>query len=256
MLNKVPEATLVFWIIKILCTTVGETFADYLNVTLNFGLKKTSIVMVVLLATALVFQFRARRYIPELYWTVVVFVSVVGTLLTDYLTDKRGVPLQVTTIAFTLILAGVFIAWYATEKTLSIHTIHTTRREVFYWLAILFTFALGTAAGDLFAEKMGLGYFVSFLIFAGLIAIITVGHFAFKLNAILAFWLAYILTRPLGASLGDLLSQKHKHGGLGLGTTGTSAIFLGLILALVIYLTITRKDATETRLGSTAALAD
>ena len=256
MLNKVPEATLVFWIIKILCTTVGETFADYLNVTLNFGLKKTSIVMVVLLATALVFQFRARRYIPGLYWTVVVLVSIVGTLLTDYLTDKRGFPLQVTTIIFTVILAGVFIAWYATEKTLSIHTIHTTRREVFYWLAILFTFALGTAAGDLFAEKMGLGYFVSFLIFAGLIAVITVGHFAFKLNAVLAFWLAYILTRPLGASLGDLLSQKHKHGGLGLGTTGTSAIFLGLILALVIYLTITRKDATETRLGTDAALAD
>jgi uncharacterized membrane-anchored protein len=188
LLNKVPEATLFFWLIKIMCTTVGETFADYLNVTLNFGLKKTSIVMVVLLVGALAFQFRARRYIPSLYWTVVVLISVVGTLITDALTDKMGVPLQLTTVIFTVVLAGIFAVWYATERTLSIHSIDTVRREEFYWLAILFTFALGTASGDLFAEKLNLGYFVSFLIFGALIGIITVAHFRFKLNAVLAFW--------------------------------------------------------------------
>jgi uncharacterized membrane-anchored protein len=160
------------------------------------------------------------------------------------MTDRYNVPLTTSTLGFSIVLAAVFGAWYAVERTLSIHTIVTTRREAFYWLAILFTFALGTAAGDLSAEKLDLGYGVSIAIFGGLIALVAVAHYRFRLNAVLAFWLAYILTRPLGASIGDELSQHdHRYGGLGLGTTGTSYLFLGCILALVTYLSITRRDA-------------
>jgi len=253
MLNKVPEVTLYFWIIKVLCTTVGETAADYLNETLHFGLTGTSLVMGVLLLIVLFFQFKARKYIPSIYWLAVVLLSIVGTLITDNLTDKLRVPLETTTIIFSIALVLTFAIWYVVEKTLSVHSIIKTRREVFYWLAILFTFALGTAAGDLSAEKFGLGYLTSLYIFAGLIAVITIAHFTVKgilsaehkhqsRNAVLAFWLAYILTRPLGASIGDYLSQARTDGGLGLGPTTTSAIFLITILGLVVYLTLTRKD--------------
>jgi len=259
MLNKVPEVTLYFWLIKILCTTVGETAADFLNTTLNLGLNGTSLAMGALLIIILVFQFRSRKYITSIYWLAVVFISIVGTLITDNLTDNLEVSLETTTIIFSVILAVTFIVWYAVEKSLSVHTIISTRREAFYWLAILFTFALGTAAGDLSAEKFDLGYFTSMLIFAGLIAIITIGHYVVKgilakehkhqsTNAVLAFWLAYILTRPLGASIGDYLSQARTDGGLGLGTTTTSALFLVTILGLVVYLTFTRKDETSTEI--------
>ncbi len=253
MLNKVPEVTLYFWIIKILCTTVGETAADYLNSALNFGLTGTSFVMGALLVVVLVFQFRAQKYIPSIYWLAVVLISVVGTLITDNLTDNFGVSLETTTIVFAVALATTFAVWYAFEKTLSIHSIVTTKREAFYWLAILFTFALGTAAGDLSAEKFAIGYLNSVFIFAGLIAVVTAAHYGIRAylamehrhqstNAVLAFWLAYILTRPLGASIGDYLSQAQSDGGLGLGTTVTSALFLAAILGLVVYLSFTKKD--------------
>jgi uncharacterized membrane-anchored protein len=253
MLNKVPEVTLYFWVIKILCTTVGETAADYLNTNLNFGLTNTTYVMGALLLIVLFFQFRADKYVPGVYWLAVVLISVVGTLITDNLTDHFGVALETTTIIFAIALAIVFAAWYASERTLSIHTIFTTRREAFYWLAILFTFALGTAAGDLAAERLSLGFFVSMLVFAGLIAVVAVAHFGFGANAVLTFWIAYILTRPLGASIGDWLSQPTADGGLGIGTTGTSAIFLTAILVLVVYLSITRRDATETKAAEVRA---
>ncbi len=242
MLNKVPEVTVFFWIIKILATTVGETAADFLNTNLNLGLTNTTYVIGSLLIIALIFQFRSRKYVPGIYWLAVVLISVVGTLITDNLTDNFGVALTTTTILFSLALAATFTAWYVSEKTLSIHTIYTTRREAFYWLTILFTFALGTAAGDLAAERLNLGYFVSALIFGALIAAVFIAHIRFKLNAVLAFWIAYILTRPLGASLGDLLSQTRADGGLGLGTTVTSALFLVTILGLVTYLAITKVD--------------
>jgi uncharacterized membrane-anchored protein len=246
MLNKVPEVTLYFWIIKIMCTTVGETAADYLNDNLGFGLMNTTYVAGALLVALLAAQFRARRYVPGLYWSAVVVISVFGTLITDNLTDRYNVSLTTTTPIFAAALAVVFATWWASERTLSIHTIFTTRREGFYWLAILFTFALGTAAGDLSAEKFDLGYGVSIAIFGAIIAGIAVAHYVFELNAVLSFWLAYIMTRPLGASIGDFLSQHSpKYGGLGIGTTGTSYIFLGCILILVVYLTLTRRDAAE-----------
>lgn len=217
-----------------------------MNDTLGFGLSKTSYVMGALLILTLAFQFRARKYVPAVYWLAVVLISIVGTLITDNLTDNYGVALQTTTIAFAVALAVTFAVWHASERTLSIHTIFTTRREAFYWLAILFTFALGTAAGDLTAERLNVGYLNSALMFGGLIALVAVAHYRLQLNAILAFWIAYILTRPLGASIGDYMSQPRQDGGLGLGTTGTSAIFLGAILVLVVYLSVTRRDATET----------
>jgi uncharacterized membrane-anchored protein len=244
LLNKVPEITLYFWIIKILCTTVGETFADFLNVNLHMGLTNTTWLMGSLLTATLIVQFRAMRYVAGVYWLAVVLLSIVGTLITDNLTDNFGVSLVTTTIVFSILLATTFIAWYATEKTLSVHTIDTGRREGFYWLAILFTFALGTAAGDLVAEKLQLGYLLSASIFAGLIALAALAHWRFRLNAIFAFWFAYVLTRPLGASIGDYMSQPRSHGALGLGTVVTSALFLLSILGLVTYLAISRKDVS------------
>ena len=236
-LNKVPEVTLIFWVIKIMATTVGETAADFLNVRLGLGLTGTSLVMTVLLVGVVVQQIRAKRYNPALYWLSVVLVSIVGTLITDNLSDNMGVSLMVTTPVFAVILAITFAAWYASERTLSIHTITTRRRELFYWAAILFTFALGTASGDLMAERLALGYFPSLLIFAAAIAAVTAYYFLWRGDAILCFWLAYILTRPLGASCGDLLSQPISDGGLGLGTTVTSGVFLLVILGLVWFLT-------------------
>lgn len=245
MLNKVPEVTLYFWLIKILCTTVGETAADYLNTTLNVGLTGTSLVMGVLLAIVLAFQFRARKYVPSVYWLAVVLLSIVGTLITDNLTDNFGVSLETTSIIFSVVLAAVFAVWYAVEKTLSIHSITTIRREAFYWLAILFTFALGTATGDLAAEYFNLGYLTSVGLFAGLIALVVAVYYGLKVHAVLAFWLAYILTRPLGASIGDLLSQSYENGGLNLGAMVTSGVFLTAILILVVYLSYTKVDKIE-----------
>jgi uncharacterized membrane-anchored protein len=245
MLNKVPEVTLYFWVIKVLCTTVGETASDYLATNLNLGLTKTTFITGTLLVVTLVFQFRLRKYVPGVYWLGIVLISVVGTQITDNLTDNFGVSLVTTTIVFSILLAVVFAAWYGSERTLSIHTIYTTRREAFYWLAVLFTFALGTAAGDLTAERLSVGYAWSAVLFAAVIAAVAFAHYRFRLNAVLAFWIAYILTRPLGASLGDLLSQARVDGGLGLGTTVTSVIFLLAILVVVVYLSITRKDATD-----------
>jgi len=253
MLNKVPEITIYFWIIKILCTTVGETAADYLNDTLGFGLNNTSVVMSALLAGALVFQFRARKYVAGIYWVAVVLISVVGTLVSDKLADDLGVPLVVTTIAFSLLLAATFSIWYARERTLSIHSIVTTRREAYYWLAILFTFALGTSAGDLFDEQLGIGYWPTVGIVAALIGLITASYLWLNLNGVFAFWAAYILTRPLGASIGDGMSQPRSAGGFGLGTTGTSFIFLSVILVLVVFLAVTGIDRTERRRGAVDA---
>lgn len=242
LLNKVPEVTIWFWIIKILCTTVGETFADYLNTKLNLGLTGTTLVMSIILVAALALQFKAKQYVPGVYWLAVVLISVVGTLITDNLTDNFNVSLITSSVIFAAGLALVFAAWQSIEHTLSIHSIRTARREGFYWLAILFTFALGTAAGDLVAEKINIGYWKSALVFSGLIAVVTIAHKVFHANAIAAFWAGYILTRPLGASIGDYMSQAKVDGGLGIGTTGTSAVFLGVIGLVVVYMA--RRETT------------
>ncbi len=245
LLNKVPLVTLAFWVIKILATTVGETAADFLNVNVGLGLSITSLLAALILAGFLWLQLRQNRYVPWIYWACVVFLSIVGTLITDNLTDNFGVSLYVSTAVFSLALGGTFLLWHHAENTLSIHDINTPARERYYWLAILFTFALGTAAGDMVGEQLGLGYALSGAIFGGAIALVTVGYYAKLLGSVLAFWSAYVLTRPLGASMGDYLTQAHKDGGLGLSTTTISAVFLVIIVVLVAYLTISRVDAIE-----------
>jgi uncharacterized membrane-anchored protein len=244
MLNKVPEVTVYFWVIKILCTTVGESFADYINETLGFGLTNTTLVFSAALIVALIAQFRLRQYVPGIYWLAVVLISVVGTLLTDNLTDGHGVPLWISTTVFAVLLAVVFGIWYAREQTLSMHTIVTTPREGFYWLTVLVTFALGTAAGDWTLELTGWSPGVSVLLPLSLILAV-LAAWRFGAGPVLSFWLAYILTRPLGANIGDYLGSPRADGGLGLGTLGTSVVFLGTILAVVSYLTKTHKDRTE-----------
>lgn len=241
LLSKVPEVTAYFWIIKVLCTTVGESAADFLNVNVNLGLTGTSIATGLLLVIVLVAQFGANRYTPVRYWSAVTLVSVFGTLVTDELTDNLGVPLELSTIVFALLLAVTFVAWYRTEGTLSIHSIRTRRREAFYWLAILVTFALGTATGDLMAQVLGLGYLVAGIAVAVVIAA-TALAWRLGLHPVLAFWIIYVLTRPLGASIGDYLSQPSSDGGLGLGATLTSLIFFAGIVAVVGYLSVTKAD--------------
>ncbi len=238
--NRVPDVTLDFWMIKLLAVTVGETAADYLALNLGMWLANTAWIMSGFLIFTLVLQFAQRKYVPWAYWSTVVLISVVGTLITDNLVDNLDVPLEVTTIGCSAALALTFVVWYAVERTLSIHTIYTSRREVFYWLAILFTFALGTAAGDLAAEDLGMGYVRAGLMFGALILVTALAYYRLRMNGILAFWVAYILTRPVGASLGDFLSQPIEYGGLGLGTIITSLVFLICIGALVLYMTFRR----------------
>jgi uncharacterized membrane-anchored protein len=243
--NKVPEITVYFWVIKVLCTTVGETAADLLNEKAGLGLTGVSVLMSALLAVVLVVQFRTSAYRPGVYWLAVALISIVGTLISDNLTDNMGLPLETSTTVFAIVLAVVFVVWYRRERTLSIHHIDTTSRESYYWLAVLFTFALGTAAGDLVSERMDLGFWLSAVLFAATIAAVANAHFALGLDAVWSFWIAYILTRPLGASIGDYLSQPTGDGGLGLGTVITSALFLVVVLGLVVYLGVTRKDVAD-----------
>ncbi|MFF1819586.1 hypothetical protein ACFVWG_19960 [Kribbella sp. NPDC058245] len=245
LLNKVPEVTIWFWLIKILCTTVGESFADWINMQLGVGLVATAVIFTVAFAAVLAWQVRTRRYRPAAYWLTVVVVSVTGTLYTDILTDQLGVPLWISTTVFAVALAVVFGIWWVRERTLSIHSIVTRPREAFYWLAVLVTFALGTASGDWTLELTGWSPGVSVLLPLALIAIVT-ACWRLGANPVLTFWLVYILTRPLGANLGDWLAAPTvPDRGLGLGTLATSVIFLSAILATVVYLTFTKSDVID-----------
>ena len=243
--NRVPKVTVDFWVIKLMAVTVGETAADFLNANLGLGLSNTSWLMSGLLIAALFTQFAQKKYVPWIYWATVVLVSIVGTLITDNLVDNLGVSQEAASIGFAIALTATFAIWYLAERTLSIHTIYTTRREVFYWLAILLTFALGTAAGDLAAEGLKLGYLQAGLMYAAIIGLVALGYFALRMDAVLAFWLAYIVTRPMGASFGDLLSQPVDNAGLGLGTVVTSALFLTVIAGVIVYMTLSH-DGDET----------
>lgn len=235
--NRVPEVTPGFWLIKLTAVTMGETAADFLAVNLGLGLGTTTVLMTAILIAAMIWQFRQKAYVPAVYWTAVVLISVVGTLITDNMTDALGIPLLTSTIGFTIALMVTFALWYAVEGTLSIHEVFTFRREAFYWLAILFTFALGTAVGDLISEAFGVGFAGTGILFGLIIASLALGYFALGLDGMWAFWLCYIFTRPLGASFGDFLAQPAEFGGLGLGTTITSLIFLAFIAGTVLLMT-------------------
>jgi len=245
LLAKVPAITAFFWIIKVLATTVGETFADFLNESLGLGLTGTSVVMGFALVAALIWQFATKRYIPIVYWLAIVLISVAGTLITDTMTDAYGIPLIVSSMIFAILLALTFTVWFVREKTLAMKSIVTPTREGFYWLAILFTFALGTAVGDYLAETLGLGYGLSVVVYGIAIVLVVVAWRAKLLTGVTSFWIAYVLTRPLGASIGDFLSQAPADGGLGWGPENTSYVFLGAIVATVAYLSVTKRDALK-----------
>jgi uncharacterized membrane-anchored protein len=239
-LRKVPQVTLIFWVIKILSTGMGETTSDYLVRAID------PIVAVLLggvcFAAALILQLVVRRYIPWVYWLAVVMVAIFGTMVADVIHIVLGVPYVVSSVFFAIALTIVFVVWYLTEKTLSIHTINTRRRELFYWATVITTFALGTAVGDMTAMTLGLGYFASGVLFAVLFALPALGYWLFGLNEIFAFWFAYIMTRPLGASFADWLGRPTDAGGVGVGT-GVVSLALAVVIAILVgYLTVTHKE--------------
>ncbi len=240
ILRKVPQISIIFWVIKLLTTAMGESFSDYLVFHINPYV--AVVVGGVGLLVALVLQLRARRYVPWIYWFAVSMVAVFGTMAADVLHVVLGIPYFVSSTFFAVALAAIFIAWYLNERTLSIHSIDTPRRELFYWATVMATFALGTALGDLTAATFGLGYLASGVLFGVLFAIPAVAYRWFGLNEIVAFWFAYIVTRPLGASFADW-SGKSSLGGLGIGDAKVSLVLTLLIVAFVAYLTVTRRDA-------------
>lgn len=247
LLVRVPEITFIFWVLKIMSTTVGETGADFLSYNLGLGLDITSLIMGGFLVASLFMQFKLKRYVPVSYWTVVILMSIVGTLITDMLVDDLGVSLVTLSIVFTIAMLAGFVMWYKSEKTLSIHSIDTPKREMFYWIIILLAFALGTGVGDLISEGLQLGYGVALLIFAASIAIVAFGFYGLKMNSVLAFWIAFILTRPLGASLGDFIIKPIAEGGLGLGMTTVNVLFLFVIVGLIAELSINKSGSELTQ---------
>ncbi|WP_369241217.1 hypothetical protein AB5J56_41935 [Streptomyces sp. R21] len=239
MANKVPEVTVYFWIIKVLTTGMGETASDLLARLL--GPVPAVALGGLALAASLAVQFALRRYVAWAYWTAVVMVSVFGTMAADVLHVGLGVPYTVSTPAFLTVLAAVFVLWYASERTLSVHTIRTRRREAFYWAAVLATFALGTAAGDLTAT-VGFGYLGSVVLFAAAICVPALAHRLGALNAVTAFWTAYVITRPLGSSLADWMALGHTRGGLGLGLAPVTLAWTAAIIGFVGYLAASQRD--------------
>jgi len=240
-LRKVPEITIFFWIIKILTTALGESTSDYLVhhidpvLAVVFGL--------IGFAIAMALQFMVRRYIPWIYWFAVTMVALFGTMAADVIHIVLKVPYAISTGFFAVVLAIIFIIWYQVEHTLSIHSIHTPRREIFYWIAVIATFALGTAAGDWTAITLKLGFLTSGVLFAILFAIPAIAYWKFRLNGIIAFWFAYIMTRPFGASFADLLGKAKDAGGLGYGNGLVGEVLLILIVGFVSFLAVTRKDS-------------
>jgi uncharacterized membrane-anchored protein len=242
VMRKVPEITIYFWIIKLLSTAMGESTSDYLVYHINPYLAVALGGMG--LAVSLVLQFFVRRYVAWVYWLAVVMVAIFGTMAADVVHIVLGIPYLVSTVFFSIVLAVIFVVWYISEKTLSIHSIFTFRRELFYWATVMATFALGTAAGDLTAATLGLGYFSSGVLFAVLFAVPALGYYLFGLNEIVAFWFAYIVTRPLGASFADWFGKPYL-GGLGLGDTKVTLVLTILIIGFVGYLTVTHKDIKD-----------
>ncbi len=242
---KVPQITLFFWIVKILSTTVGETAADFLNENMGFGLKGTTVAMGILLAVVIVVQLKLKNYIASSYWAVVIMMSIEGTLITDMLVETFGITLLTSTIVFTIAMIAVFITWYKKEGTLSIHSVDRFEREAFYWLVILIAFALGTAFGDMLSEKLALGYLNTLMLFTGSFALVALLYFAKVIGPVLGFWLAFILTRPVGASLGDFMIQARDVGGLAISVGTVNTLFFAIIMVLIFYLTYSKSDVLD-----------
>jgi uncharacterized membrane-anchored protein len=247
MLNKVPRVTVYFWLIKVLCTTVGQTAAEYVEDTLRFGLAGSVKVSASVLAVLLLVQFRLDRYVPLAYWLVVVAIGVFAPLLAELLTESAGIPAGAVAALFAAGLGVVCAAWWAVERTMALDTIVTSRREAFFWAAVVFAFAIGSAVGDAVVEHAGVGYAVSIAVFGTALALIALAR-GRGAGAVLTFWLAFVVTGPLGAAVGDAIARDSEpHSGLGLGAVSTSAIFVAVILGLVGYLTVTDRDRPPAR---------
>ncbi len=242
LMNRVAGLTVFFWIIKILSTTVGETAADFINGDLGIGLLNTTILMGVITIGSVIWQFKMKKYFAPAYWFLVVMMSIEGTLITDLLVDQFGVSLITLDIIFTIMMLGVFYIWYKKEGTLSIHSINVTKREIFYWSIVLITFALGTGLGDSVSEYLNVGYLNSLIIFTSVFLLAGCLYYAKIIDGVTAFWIAFIVTRPIGASLGDLMIQMPKDGGMGIGVAHINIVFFTIISGLVAYLTATGLD--------------
>jgi len=238
LLNRVASLGVLFWVVKIFSTTVGETAADYVSVNLNFGLTVTAIVMGVITIGVTFWNFRQKKYFPPSYWLLIVMMSIEGTLITDLLVEKLHVSLLILDVIFTIAMGLLFYFWYKKEHTLSIHSINNDDREIFYWLIVLTTFALGTGIGDTISEHLNFGYLNSFILFSSIFILSGILYYYKIINGVLAFWIAFIVTRPIGASLGDLFIQPHANGGLGISVAVINIVFFVVIIAAVIYLTI------------------
>lgn len=242
LMARVAGLTVFFWVIKILSTTVGETAADFINADLGLGLLKTTLLMGMVTICSVAWQFRMKKYYAPAYWLLVIMMSIEGTLITDLMVDNFGVSLVPLDVIFTIMMLGVFYLWYKKEGTLSIHSITTEKREIFYWNIVLISFALGTGLGDTVSEYLNVGYFNSLIIFSFIFLLSGWLYSAKALNGVAAFWIAFIVTRPIGASLGDLMIQLPQDGGIGLGLSLVNVIFFMVITGLIAYLTMTRLD--------------
>jgi uncharacterized membrane-anchored protein len=239
LLTKVPEITVIFWVLKLLTTGMGEVMSDFAGkVSTTYG----AVVITLGFVVAMGLQLRQQRYRAPYYWFAVAAVAVFGTMVADGIHADVGVPYAISTIAFAAVTGAIFFVWHRTEGTLSIHSIDTRRRELFYWAAVLGTFALGTAAGDFTAASLNLGFLNSILLFGAVIAIPAIGWWRFDMNPILAFWFAYVITRPLGASFADWFSKPPSITGLGLGDGFVSLLALAVFVPLVAWVTISRVD--------------
>jgi len=242
-MNKLPQITLVFWIMKICATTLGETAGDLLSMTLDVGYAMSSLILISVFVLTLLTQLSSKRYHPALYWLVILSTSTAGTTLSDFMDRTLGLGYATGSAILIAILLATFLAWYMSEKSLSVSRITSRKGELFYWFAILFSNTLGTALGDFLADDSGLGFMGGALLVGAAIAVVVLLHYSTRLSSVLLFWVAFVLTRPFGATLGDVLTKSHENGGLDFGTVGASLVLASLLLALVVMATVYPRRA-------------
>jgi uncharacterized membrane-anchored protein len=251
-MNKLPEITLVFWIMKICATTLGETAGDLLSMTLDVGYAVSSVILISVFVVTLLGQLSCKRYHPALYWLVILSTSTAGTTLSDFMDRTLGLGYATGSAILVAILLAVFSAWYLSEKSLSVSRITTLKGELFYWFAILFSNTLGTALGDFLADDSGLGFMGGALLVGSAIAVVTMLHYCTRWSSVMLFWIAFVLTRPFGATLGDVLTKPYDKGGLDFGTVGSSAVLLSVLVFFVAMATIYNRPHPTAREGRLA----
>lgn len=245
-ISKIPALTLLFWVMKICATTLGETAGDLLSMTLNVGYAVSSILFVSIFLLTVIGQLKTRRYIPLLYWTVIVSTSTAGTTISDFMDRTLGLGYAAGSAILVAFLLIVLMSWYLTESSLSVTKISSFRGELFYWIAILFSNTLGTALGDFLADNSGLGFAGSAILISSVLVLIILAHYFTKISTVLLFWIAFVLTRPFGATFGDLLTKLPEKGGLGFGTKGSSLILFIILIVLVVYAYLRQKREAGT----------